>query len=237
MKTFAKIRFYYGAATISFIAAVIMVPLMITFPKKRSGILHYWNKIIIFFLGGKIMSHGKRDNSVDMFISNHQGIIDIVSLEADYNTNIRWVAKKQLFDAPWFGYLLKLPNMIEVDRENKTGLVKLLRDTRETLEGDVKRIISIFPEGTRTDQQELLDFKGGTKIIAEKFELTIQPIIITNSKKLLNEHDKTAHNATVHINYLKPFKVSKKNKEWYDELKSTMQTCIDNEYNQHKRER
>ncbi|CAA6798428.1 MAG: 1-acyl-sn-glycerol-3-phosphate acyltransferase (EC [uncultured Sulfurovum sp.] len=237
MKIFAKTRFYYGAATISFIAAGIMVPLMMIFSKRKSSILHYWNRVIIFLLGGKIISHGIRDNSVDMFISNHQGIIDIVSLEADSNTDIRWVAKKQLFDAPWFGYLLKLPKMIEVDRENKAGLVKLLRDTKETIHSPVKRVISIFPEGTRTDGQELLPFKGGTKILAEKFELTIQPIVITNSKKLLNEHDKTAHNATVHITYLEPFKVSKANKGWYDELKNTMQECIDNEYNTYKRER
>lgn len=191
----------------------------------------------MFLIGGKIISHGTRDNSVDMFISNHQGIIDIVSLEADENTNIQWVAKKQLFDAPWFGYLLKLPKMIEIDRENKSGLVKLLRDTKETIQSDIKRVIAIFPEGTRTDNQTLLEFKGGTRIIAEKFELRIQPIIITNSKRLLNEHDKTAHNATVHITYLKPFTASKANNGWYDELKVTMQNCIDNEYNEHKRER
>lgn len=237
MKIFAKIRFYYGAATISFIAAGIMVPLMLLFSKKRSDILHYFNRIILFLLGGKLISHGKRDNTVDMFIVNHQGIIDIISLEADSNTDIRWVAKKQLFDAPWFGYLLKLPNMIEIDRENKSGLLKLLRDTKETIDSKDKRIITIFPEGTRTDEQELLPFKGGTKIIAQKLELTIQPIIITNSKKLLNEHNKTAGNATVHITYLEPFKVSKANKGWYEELRTTMQKSIDNEYNEHKRER
>ena len=237
MKIFATIKFYYGAVVISFVAAGLMVPLMLIFPKKRSKVLHHCNKIIIFLLGGKIISHGQRENSVNMFVSNHQGIIDIVALEANENTDIRWVAKKQLFDTPWFGYLLKLPNMIEVDRENKSGLVKLLRDTKETINSETKRVICIFPEGTRTDKQELLEFKGGTRIVAEKLELTIQPIIITNSKKLLNEHNKTAHNATVHITYLEPIKVSKANKGWYDELKMTMQTCIDNEYNEHKRER
>ena len=237
MKIFATIRFYYGAAIISLIAAGAMVPLMMILPKRRSNILHYCNRCIMLLLGGSIISHGKRDNSVDMFISNHQGIIDIVSIEADSNTNIQWVAKKQLFDAPWFGYLLKLPKMIEINREDKSGLLKLLRDIKETINNDVKRVICIFPEGTRTNEQELLEFKGGTRIIAEKLELTIQPIVITNSKKLLNEHTKTAGNATVHITYLEPFKVSKANKGWYDELKTTMQSCIDNQYNEHKRER
>jgi len=238
MKIFAKIRFYYGAAVISLIAAGIMVPLMAIFPKKYSTILHFWNKAIIFLIGGKIVLHGEANKEADMYVMNHQGIIDIVSMEAAQNLDLRWVAKKQLFDAPWFGYVLKLPDMIEVDREDKSGLVKLLRDIKDTVSNEEKkRIVAIFPEGTRTDKQALLNFKGGTRIVAEKLKLTVQPIVITNSKKLLNEHNKTAHNATVHINYLDSFAVSRENKGWYDEIREKMQECINNEYNENERER
>ena len=235
MKIFAKIRFYYGAAAISFIAAGIMVPLMMLFKNRRSDILHYWNSVIMSLLGGKIIAHGKRDNSANMFVMNHQGIIDIISIEAAENSDLRWVAKKQLFDAPWFGYLLKLPKMIEVDRENKSGLIKLLRDAKDTK--DNKRIIAIFPEGTRTDKQKLLNFKGGTRIISNKLGLSIQPIIITNSKWLLNEHNKTAHSTTVHITYLETFQVDSEDKEWYSKLQEKMQKKIDEEYNKYERER
>ena len=237
MKTFATIRFYYGSAVISFIAAGIMIPLLMISPKSRSWILHYFNKLIMVLLGGKIVEHGKLDKNVDMLISNHQGIIDIVAVEASQNVDFQWVAKKQLFDTPWFGFLLRLPKMIEVDRENKSGLIKLLADVKETVQNDKERIIAIFPEGTRTDKQALLPFKGGTRIVAEKLELTIQPIVITNSKRLLNEHSKTAHAATVHITYLEPFKVSKANKGWYEEVREKMQQCIDEEEKKYKRER
>jgi len=236
MKIFAKIRFYYGAITISFIAAGVMVPLMMLFKNKRSNILYYWNRVIISLLGGKIVTHGTRNNNANMFVMNHQGIIDIIAIEGAENTDLRWVAKKQLFDAPWFGYLLKLPKMIEVDRENKSGLIKLLRDTAETKETG-KRVIAIFPEGTRTNRQKLLDFKGGTRLIANKLSLSIQPIIITNSKLLLNEHNKTAHSSTVHISYLDTFTVNSNQKEWYRELQQTMQIKIDEEYNKYERER
>ena len=238
MKIFAKIKFYYGAAVISFIAAGIMVPLMAIFRKNRPTVLHYCNRLIMLLIGGKIVSQGKQDKTADLYIINHQGIIDIVSLEAAQDADLRWVAKKQLFDAPWFGYVLKLPKMIQVDREDKTGLVKLLRDIKETTSNEEKhRIVAIFPEGTRTDKQALLEFKGGTKIIAEKLKLTVQPIVITNSKQLLNEHDRTAHSATVHINYMDSFQVSKENKGWYEELRKKMQECIDNDYTENKRER
>jgi len=236
MKIFAKIRFYYGAATISFVAAGIMVPLMMLFKNKKSEILHYWNRVIISLLGGKIITHGIRNNNANMFVMNHQGIIDIIAIEGAEHTNLRWVAKKQLFDAPWFGYLLKLPKMIEVDRENKSGIIKLLRDTAETKESG-NRVIAIFPEGTRTAKQKLLDFKGGTRIIANKLKLSIQPIIITNSKLLLNEHNKTAHSATVHITYLDTFQVDSRDKDWYKTLQIQMQKKIDQEKNNHERER
>jgi len=226
---FATIRFYYGSFIISFIAAGIMVPLMMIFRNSTNDILHKWNRIIMIMIGGKIKTTGKRDNSADMFVINHQGIIDIISMESAENSNLRWVAKKQLFDAPWFGYVLKLPKMICIDRDNKTGLIKLLRDVKETIVSDKKRIATIFPEGTRTDKQKLLPFKNGTKIIAEKLQLTIQPIVITNSKLLLNEHNKTAHKATVHITYLDTFKVDKSNKNWYKELSLSMQSIIDKE--------
>ena len=236
MKIFATIRFYYGAAVISFIAAGIMVPLMFIFKHRRNHILHYWNRVMLLLIGGTIISDGKRDNSADMFVMNHQGIIDIIAMEAEEETDLRWVAKKQLFDAPWFGYVLKLPNMIEVDRENKTGLTKLIKDVKETKE-KYKRVVAIFPEGTRTDKQELLPFKGGTRIIANKLELRIQPIVITNSKKLLNEHNKTAHSATVHIHYLDTFQVDQSDKEWYKNLQIDMQSIIDEDKNKYERER
>ncbi len=234
---FAKIRFYYGAATISLIAAGIMVPLMMLFRDKTNIILHKYNALILKLLGGKIETTGVRDNSVDMFAINHQGIIDIIAMEAAELSNIRWVAKKELFDAPWFGYLLKLPNMVCVDRENRAGLIKLLKDAKETKEGEEHRILAIFPEGTRTNKQKLLPFKGGTRIVAEKLRLRIQPVIITNSKRLLNEHNKTAHRATVHITYLEPFTVDKQDKEWYKKLQAQMQEQIDKEKNLYERER
>ena len=234
---FATIRFYYGSFIISFIAAGIMVPLMFIFRNSTDKILHKWNRIIIFLIGGKIKTKGKRDSNSDMFVINHQGIIDIVSMEAAENSNLRWVAKRELFDAPWFGYVLKIPDMICIDRDSKSGLIKLLRDVKKTTESKTKRIVTIFPEGTRTNKQKLLSFKEGTRIIAEKLQLTIQPIIITNSKLLLNEHDKTAHSSTVHITYLDTITVDKNNKNWYKALRTSMQSIIDEEEKIHKRER
>ncbi len=236
MKTFAKIRFYYGAAVISIVVAAIMIPLIYLFPAKKGTIMHTLNRFILLLLGAKLNTVGERDTKANLFLFNHQGIIDIIAMEAVENIHMGWVAKKELFDTPWFGLLLKKGEMISVDRQNKAGLLKLVKDV-DHLVNQKHRSFAIFPEGTRAKGQELLSFKAGTKFIAEKLKLRVQPIVITGSKQLLNEHNRTAHNATVNIIYLDAFDADTASETWYQDLRETMQNVIDKEYEAFGRKR
>ena len=236
MKIFAKIRFYWGSFIISFISAGIMIPLLYLFPRKKGEVLNYLNRIMMVLIGGKVIKEGDRDPNADMVMMNHQGIIDIVSMESIEMTSMRWVAKKELFDAIWFGNILRLSEMISIDRQNKSGLIKLLKDCRYTVE-NTNRAIAIFPEGTRTDKQELLSFKAGAKLVANRLKLKVQPVAITGSKLLLNEHNKTAHNATVKIIYLPTVDVATADDDWYEQISQTIQDAIDKDYAEYGRER
>jgi len=236
MKILAKIRFYLGAFIIASVVALIMIPLLFVIPSKRCWILHAFNKTIIILLGGKIEEVGEIDPEATMLLINHQGIIDIIAMEARECTGLRWVAKKELFEIPWFGNVLKKPDMISIDRQNKSGLIKLLKDSKETIE--IKnRIIAIFPEGTRASGQKLLSFKAGAALIANKLKLKVQPVVITGSKYLLNEHNRTAHNSTIKITFLPTIEVDKKDKKWYVSTEKNMQEVIDQEFQLYQRER
>ncbi|MDQ7084607.1 MAG: lysophospholipid acyltransferase family protein [Sulfurovum sp.] len=206
MKIFAKIRFYWGAFIISFNTALLMIPALMLFGKYKSTIVHHINRITLFLMGGKIEQVGEMDKTADMYIMNHQGIVDIIALEALQNNHLRWVAKKELFDVFWFGNLLRHGEMISLNRGNKTGLRKLIKDVEES-KNILHRPVAIFPEGTRTDKQALLSFKQGTKMIAQKLNLRVQPIVITGSKWLLNEHNYTAHSGTVNYTFLDSIEV------------------------------
>jgi 1-acyl-sn-glycerol-3-phosphate acyltransferase len=223
---YAKIRFYWGAFVISTIVALGMIPLIYIFPKYKGTIMHKLNRVILFLMGAKLKTYGKRDEKADIFLINHQGIMDIIALEAIENTHFSWVAKKELFETPWFGRLLKKGDMISVDRENKAGLVKLFKDAKKSIEVK-KRAVAIFPEGTRAKNQELLPFKAGAKLVASKLNLRVQPIVITGSKYVLNEHNKTGHSGTIHIHYLEAFNVKDAPKNWYEKVKEDMQKVID----------
>ena len=233
---FAKIRFYWGAFVISFITAVLMIPAIMLFAKHKAVIMHKLNRVSMFLMGAKLSQEGELDPHADMIVMNHQGIIDIVGMEALQKNHLRWVAKKELFDALWFGNLLRFGDMISLDRSSKAGLIKLLKDVKETVE--VKhRAVAIFPEGTRAKEQSLLPFKQGTKMIAEKMKLKVQPVIITGSKWVLNEHEKTGHSGTVHYKFMPTIEVEKEDENWFNDLHESMQKGIDDEYANNHRSR
>jgi len=236
MKIFAKIRFYWGVMVISLNTAVLMIPALMIFNKHKSTIVHHINRLTLFMIGGKLSQEGTIDPNADMYVMNHQGVVDIVAMEALQNNHLRWVAKKELFDALWFGNLLRHGEMISLDRGNKAGLIKLIKDVKESKE--IKhRSVAIFPEGTRAKGQPLLSFKLGTKMIANKLGLKVQPVVITGSKWVFNEHERTGHSGTVHYKFLPTIDVSKADKEWFETLHDEMQKAIDDEYTNHNRSR
>ena len=231
MKIFARIRFYYSAFVISTVVT-IMIILLNLFPKHKASILHFWNKVMLFFLGANLEVVGKPDERAQLYLINHQGIVDIITLEALLDKNLRWVAKKELFAVPWFGKLLSSGEMISVDREDRRGLIKLMKDVKESLEV-LHRPVAIFPEGTRSKDQSLLEFKEGAKFIAEKFGLIVQPVVILGSKSVVNEHEKISIGGDLKVIFLPSVDVANAPKEWYDNLRIEMQKTIDSEYDTH----
>ncbi|WP_201353046.1 lysophospholipid acyltransferase family protein [Hydrogenimonas urashimensis] len=231
MKIFARIRFYYSALVISVVVS-IMILLLGLFPERKGSILHFWNKVMLFLLGAGVEVAGRPDEKAQLYLINHQGIVDIITLEALLDKNLRWVAKKELFEVPWFGKLLSGAEMIGIDREDRRGLIKLMKDVKESLEV-MHRPVAIFPEGTRSKDQKLLPFKEGAKFIAEKFGLRVQPVVILGSKSVVNEHEKTSTGGDLKVIFLPSIDVANAPKDWYERLHRQMQETIESEYEAH----
>ncbi len=231
MKIFAKIRFYYAAAIIAPIVS-LMIILIYLFPKHKGAIIHRLNALIIKLLGTDVEVIGEPDESAQLYLINHQGLLDIIAMEAVTDKHYRWVAKKELFEIPWFGRLMHLGEMISVDREDRKGLIKLMKDVKESIE-TMHRPVAIFPEGTRSKSGKLLPFKEGAKFIAEKFGLVVQPVVIVGTRKVLDEHRKTAEGGDMKIIFLPPIDVKNAPKTWYEDLRSRMQNVLDENAVQH----
>jgi 1-acyl-sn-glycerol-3-phosphate acyltransferase len=231
MKILASLRFYYSALVISAVVSGMIV-LLNLLPRHKSAILHYGNKLMLALMGARVEVVGEPDEKAQLYLINHQGIVDIITLEALLNKNLRWVAKKELFEVPWFGKLLSSAEMIAVDREDRRGLIKLMKDVKESLE-TLHRPVAIFPEGTRSKDQKLLPFKEGAKFIAEKFGLVVQPVVVLGSKSVVNEHEKTSVGGDLKVIFLPSIDVHQAPENWYETLHTEMQKIIDEELKKH----
>ena len=123
MKIFAKIRGVYAAIVIIFIITLNIFTFLL-FPKKYyKSIKKFYTNLILKFIGIKTVIEGEIDKEVKMIIMNHSSFIDIPVIEAIYPYDLVWIAKKELFDMPFFGLLLKLPENIRLNRSDKRSII------------------------------------------------------------------------------------------------------------------
>ena len=224
MKIFARISWLY-VTIIILISLSIMIFLYHFVPKPYSRKIAAWLIKILAFFSTDIK--GMEDPETQMFLINHQSDIDIEIMETITSKDLAWVAKKELFDVPFFGLALKFPKDIAIQRESKTSLIKFLKDAKDRL--DKGRVIAMFPEGTRSSKGKMLPFKSGAKMVADKYKLKIQPVVLIETSKYYNIKKFHAKAGCIKVIYLESFVANKDDKEWLKELRVKMQKVYDDE--------
>ncbi|MCH9813592.1 MAG: 1-acyl-sn-glycerol-3-phosphate acyltransferase [Epsilonproteobacteria bacterium] len=210
------------------ITVTIVIFLMIFFNTKNWDIRRAWAKLQSKLIGYEIEIEGEPDPNTQMLLLNHQSLLDIVVLEDIYPKDIAWVAKKEIGNIPFFGKILTVPKMIEVERENKKSLIKLFSDVKERLQND--RVVAIFPEGTRGDGRKLASFKSGAKLITTKLELIVQPVVLLNTRNILDSKNFTAKRGKVKVIYLDSVRITKaSDKSWFESIRTQMQNEMNNQ--------
>lgn len=215
---------------IEFILSIIFLCiafLLLQSQEKIWKIRKIWSKLQKYIINYKIQTQGSIHPQANLLLINHQSLLDIVVLEDLYPRNISWIAKKELGELPIFKTLIKKPKIICIDRSPK-GLVKLLKEAKERLKEG--RVLAIFPEGTRSKTQKLLKFKVGAKILSEKLNLKVQPVVIVDSAKILDTQKFSAKSGILKVVFLDLVDISKD--DWLEQTREKMQAILDNERSQ-----
>lgn len=212
------------------ITVAITIALMYLFRNHTHKVIKVWMKLQIKFLGITLEEHGEIDESCDMVMLNHQSLLDIIVLEHLHPKDLAWVAKKEISDIFFFGHIIKAPRMISIDRENKAGIITLLKETKDRL--NKGRPIAMFPEGTRSDGTKLLSFKPGAKMVANKHKLKVQPILLFNTRDILDSQNLKAKPGVVKVIYLDAVQADKST-NWFEETESKMNEVFESELKKH----
>ena len=147
-------------------------------------IIRIWAKIDLWLIGVEISVKGLEnleDTNPSVILMNHESALDILIVLAGLPINQRFMAKKELFKIPIFGWGLAFGGHISIDRANtKKAVESINKNSKRIIKKKLNIIVS--PEGTRSPDGEMGSFKKGGFKLAEKYDLPLIPVTILGSR-------------------------------------------------------
>ena len=138
-----------------------------------------WGGWIMLSAGVSVRITGKENIGSEksmIFFSNHASYFDVFSLMAHLPVPCRLIAKKELFQIPFFGWTLLKGGHIQVDRSNSRQAYQSMLTAAERIKNGTPLII--FAEGTRSPDGTLKPFKTGGPAIAIMAKAPVYPVAV-----------------------------------------------------------
>jgi len=170
---------------------LVMAPIGMTwaFLTKDSRLIYSLARFCIrvagWMCGVRVRIHGKEKilpGQTYVFLSNHQGNFDAPVLAHAIPRDWRALIKKEVLRLPVLSLVLRQVKMVPIDRSDP----KTARNSIELVARLLKESYSFiaFPEGTRSRDGRLGEFKKGVFVMALMGGVPIVPISIINSRNI-----------------------------------------------------
>jgi len=106
-----------------------------------------------------------------LLCSNHQSHFDPPLIGGPIPRQLHYLAREDLFHLPGFNWLIRSLDAIPIDREG-LGLSGIKQTLRLLKSGEA---VVVFPEGTRTYDGEVADFRPGILTLARRAKAPLAP--------------------------------------------------------------
>jgi len=137
------------------------------------------------WLFSKVVIHGKEnlpDRKPFLVVANHQSLMDIPLILGFIETGA-FIAKKELSKVPGINWYVRYLGGLFVDRGNPRQTATVLKEAIRRLKNGICFIV--FPEGTRSKDGNVQEFKPGSLILAKKAGVKILPVSIWGTYELI----------------------------------------------------
>lgn len=181
--------FVWSCIVIATLALGILAFVTALFDRKGKIVHQYarlWGKIALWANGVKVKLQGLehvKGKGPYIFMSNHQGSYDIFALLGHLPFQFKWLAKKELFSIPFFGWTMAAAGYISVDRKGTRETVEAMNEAARKIREGMS--VVIFPEGSRSQNGTIQPFKKGGFTLAIKSKVPIVPIAIHGSRTIM----------------------------------------------------
>ena len=170
---------FYSKFVLFAVASALLIALSVLFGKIMPSIEKWlpvlFHKLLLWQLSIKVEIVGEiyQSKKSNLFISNHLSYLDIPILGSKFP--VRFVAKSEVESWTFFGFLAKKGRSIFIKR-NKLDSFNQKNKLLDILSSGEK--VFLFPEGTTSDGNRVLEFKSSAFASVENQNFTIQPIVV-----------------------------------------------------------
>lgn len=143
-----------------------------------SRVMRWWGRAFIRLGGWTVATQGAENLPREgaILVTNHQSLVDIPLVLTAFDREVRFLAKRELGRVPLFGRSMRAAGNLFVDRDDPRDAVRVIREAG----GAMRRgaMVIIFPEGTRSVDGSIGEFKPGAFFIARKTGAPLVPVYI-----------------------------------------------------------
>lgn len=211
---------------IVFLSLYILIvgpPLLIyTFISRHIDPL-YWGGVrgVMFFVrvvGVKVRIVGleKIPAGVCLFAANHTSSADAPAVVGAIPRRIAVLVKESLFKWPIVGQAFVLARFIPVRRDIREAAIASVEKAVEAMKDGQSFLI--YPEGTRSPDGRLQEFKKGAVVLAIKAGVPIVPVLCSGAHRIMAKRSLVISPGEILIEFLAPIDAAKYSWEERDAL-------------------
>lgn len=144
-----------------------------------------------------------------LIVANHQSYIDIPLIFSKVGVFTGFIGRENLVKLPLIGNWLKVGFCGLLDRDNPRNALATINASAELLKKGISQ--TIFPEGTRTLDGDVHEFKPGAFKLATKAKVRILPVAIIGNFEIMRKGSKTIKSGPIKMVILPPISTESRN--------------------------
>jgi 1-acyl-sn-glycerol-3-phosphate acyltransferase len=145
-----------------------------------------WGRGILRACGINVRAVGREHvdpGTPRIYMSNHQSYFDIFALLAHLPVDFKFIVKQELMRIPLLGPAMRRAGYIGIERGDPRKAVRSMNEAAMRIRSGAS--VLIFPEGTRSPDGRLQQFKKGGFNLALKSGCDIVPVTIIGSGRIV----------------------------------------------------
>ena len=205
---------YLAAVFVVSLPLYVIIPLIAKFNQSKAdhmsqGFFCRALHRIAVISGVKLTVYGKENIPTDeasLFIGNHQSYYDIITTYPEMIGLTGYIAKKEV-DRVWLlKYWMRLGHCLTFDRDDPRNAMRMIKTAIEQIKAGYSMFV--FPEGTRSKDGIMGEFKEGTFKIATRTNCPIVPVAIRGTADVFEKHVPFVRPAHVTVAFGTPIRAS-----------------------------